>query len=151
MKWKVSQSVNERFNIIFYFSIKFLRKKTILCYIKRYVLRLFLKSIWLELMFSTDVFKTVFVKNLLLPPAYVVRREGNVLTRVCPSVCPQGGYPYPIILCNITQNSMGQTPREVPSWVQLGGARTGGYPARGYPGRVPPAGYPPGQDEGVPR
>ena len=26
-----------------------------------------------------------------LPPAYVVRREGNVLTRVCPSVCPQGG------------------------------------------------------------
>ena len=27
----------------------------------------------------------------LLPPAYVVRREGNVLTRVCPSVYPQGG------------------------------------------------------------
>ena len=30
-----------------------------------------------------------------LPPAYVVRQEGNVLTRVCPSihqsVCPQGG------------------------------------------------------------
>ena len=30
----------------------------------------------------------------LLPPAYVVRREGNVLTRVCPSihqsVCPRG-------------------------------------------------------------
>ena len=26
-----------------------------------------------------------------LPPAYVVRREGNVLTRVCPSVCPRGG------------------------------------------------------------
>ena len=26
-----------------------------------------------------------------LPPAYVVRREGNVLTRVCPSVSPQGG------------------------------------------------------------
>ena len=30
----------------------------------------------------------------LLPPAYVVRREGNVLTRVCPSVCPQGGRGY---------------------------------------------------------
>ena len=44
--------------------------------------------------------------------AYVVRREGNVLTRVCPSVCPQGGYPYPIMLCNITQNAMGQTPRQ---------------------------------------
>ena len=33
--------------------------------------------------------------TLLLPPAYVVRREGHVLTRVCPSihdsVCPQGG------------------------------------------------------------
>ena len=27
----------------------------------------------------------------LLPPAYVVRREGNVLTGVCPSVCPQEG------------------------------------------------------------
>ena len=29
--------------------------------------------------------------SILLPPAYVVRREGNVLTRVCPSVCPQWG------------------------------------------------------------
>ena len=32
-----------------------------------------------------------FLLNYLLPPAYVVRREGYVLTRVCPSVCPQGG------------------------------------------------------------
>ena len=31
----------------------------------------------------------------LLPPAYVVRREGNVLTCVCPSVCPQGGTHIP--------------------------------------------------------
>ena len=57
--------------------------------------------------------------------ARVRRREGNVLTRLCPSihqsVCPQGGYPYPIMLCNITQNAMGQTPRGVPSQVQLGG------------------------------
>ena len=30
----------------------------------------------------------------LLPPAYVVRREGNVLTRVCPSIClSTGGVP----------------------------------------------------------
>ena len=59
----------------------------------------------------------------LLPPVYVVRREGNVLTRVCPSVCPQGGgYPYPIQLCNITQNAMGPWP---------GGVTLAG---EGYPG-----------------
>ena len=73
-----------------------------------------------------------------LPPAYVVGREGNVLTRVCPSIhpsiCPQGvggGYPYPIMLCNISQNAMGQP---------------GGYPARssqgGYPGQVQLGGVP---------
>ena len=83
--------------------------------------------------------------NLLLPLAYVVRREGYVLTRVCLSTGGRGvpishnalqhypechgtdtwgggGYPYPIMLCNITQNSMGQTPggipcqRGVPCW-----------------------------------
>ena len=90
-----------------------------------------------------------------LPPAYVVRREGNVLTRVCPSIClstgggypypimlcnitqnamgqTPGGYPYPIMLCNISQNAMGQTPRGVPCQVQLGG-----YPARSSQGGVP--------------
>ena len=72
-----------------------------------------------------------------LPPAYVVRREGNSFTLF---VSPHlgGGYPYPIMLCNISQNAMGQPP---------GGG--GGYPARsswgGYPGR---GGYPGG---GVPR
>ena len=39
-------------------------------------------------------FKNEYTLEQLLPPAYVVRREG-VLTRVCPSihdsVCPQGG------------------------------------------------------------
>ena len=42
-----------------------------------------------------------------------------------------GGYPYPIMLCNITQNSMGQTPGGggVPCQVQPGV----GYPARGVP------------------
>ena len=82
-----------------------------------------------------------------LPPAYVVRREGNVLTRVCPSVCPRGwgGYPYPIMLCNISQNAMGQTPGggTLPGgWVPC----QGGYCARGGT-RV---GHPPrpGQDGG---
>ena len=94
--------------------------------------------------------------GVLLPPAYVVRREGNVLTRVCPSINLSvhggGGYPYPIMLCNISQNAMGQTPgggypaqggtlpRGVPCW--------GGTLPRGrYPGRVPRG---PDQDRGVP-
>ena len=51
----------------------------------------------------------------------------------------QGGYPYPIMLCNITQNSMGQTPRGVPSQVQQAGGVTlpgqngGGVTQIGYP------------------
>ena len=89
-------------------------------------------------------------RSTLLPPAYVVQREGNSFTLL---ICPQGrGYPYPIMLCNISQNAMGQPP---------GG---GGYPARssrggtlvgGFPGQVhPPArsgrgGYPAGGDTQV--
>ena len=118
----------------------------------------------------------VFVKKLLpfLPPAYVVRREGNSFTLL---VCSHlGGYPYPIMLCNISQNAMGQTPGGyparssrggtlpgVPCWrgTLLGGTLLGGYPARGYPAGGYPAGgggwgYPgrapprPGQDMGNP-
>ena len=63
---------------------------------------------------------------MLLPPAYVVRREGNVLTRVCPSIdlSVHRGYP-------------GQ--------VQSGGG--------GYPGQVQMGGGVPwlGLDEGVPQ
>ena len=70
-----------------------------------------------------------------LPTAYVVRREGYVLTRVCPSVCPHPGGVYP-------------------SQVQAGGGLpppgpAGGYPCwglplpRGTPPQVPPVG--PGQ------
>ena len=65
-----------------------------------------------------------------------------------------GGYPYPIMLCNITQNSMGQTPRGVPCQVQLGGTLLGvpwwgvpcqGVPCWGYPTKGYPAwGYPDG-------
>ena len=61
-------------------------------------------------------------------------REGNVLTRVCPSInlsVHRGGCPYPIMLCNISQNAMSQP---------------GGYPDP--PGGVPRSGYPP---RGVPR
>ena len=81
----------------------------------------------------------------LLPPAYIVRREGNSFTLL---VCPHlGGYPYPIMLCNISQNAMGQPPGGVPCQVQLGGVpcqvQPGGYPARGYPaGGHPAGGYP---------
>ena len=95
----------------------------------------------------------------LLPPAYVVRREGNSFTLfVCPHL---GGYPYPIMLCNIFQNAMRQRggypdpPRGgVPDWVPP----LGGYPdPRGVPGppwggvpdRVPPGGVP-GPPGGVP-
>ena len=69
-------------------------------------------------------------------------REGNVLTRVCPSInlsVHRGGYPYPIMLCNISQNAMRQRGG--------GGTRTPPPPG-GYPGQVPPRGgtqvrYPP--------
>ena len=56
-----------------------------------------------------------------------------------------GGYPYPIMLCNISQNAMGQPLGGVPCQVQLGGRvpcpggyRGGGYHGGGYPG----GGYP---------
>ena len=88
----------------------------------------------------------------LLPPAYVGRREGNALTRVCPSInlsTGGGQYPYPIMLCNISQNAMGQLRGGtlqgpgggVPCQVQPGGVPwLGGYPGWGVPcpeGRVP--------------
>ena len=47
-------------------------------------------------------------KLMLLPPAYVVRREGNSSTLFVSSPLGGGGYPYPIMLCNISQNAMGQ-------------------------------------------
>ena len=91
-----------------------------------------------------------FTASGLLPPAYVVRREGNVLTRVCPSIIlsvHRGGYPYPIMLCNISQNAMGQPGGGYPARFSRGGTLAwgvpwpGGYPGQGgYPGRE--GGYP---------
>ena len=70
----------------------------------------------------------------LLPPAYVVRREGNVLTRVCPSIClsTRGGGTH-IPQCFATFPRM--------PWGSRGGVPwPGGYPGwGGYPGR---GGYP---------
>ena len=85
-------------------------------------------------------------KISLLPPAYIVRWEGNSFTLFvsphlggvpishnalqhypeCHGADTWRGYPYAIMLCNISQNSTGQTPRGVPSQVQL----MEGYPAR---------------------
>ena len=76
-----------------------------------------------------------------LPTAYVVRREGNVFTRVCPSihqsVCPhlgRGGTP-----------AQGGTPPRVspvrPGWgwgVPPQSDLAGGTPAGGYPTSGPP-------------
>ena len=103
--------------------------------------------------------------------------EGNVFSLFTPGGGGGRGYPYPIMLCNITQNSMGQTPRGVP---YLGGTLPGGtqvwyppwpgqdrgeYPAGGYPaegctqvgytlqgippGQVRTGGYPVRTTEGV--
>ena len=72
----------------------------------------------------------------LLPPAYVVRREGNSFTLL---VCSHpGGYPYPIMLCNISQNAMGQTEGGTLPGPAGGGTLAGG----GYPGGVPCQGGP---------
>ena len=108
-----------------------------------------------------------------LPPAYGVR--GKVMfwqVSVLPSIhlsVHRGGYPYPIMLCNISQNAMRQwgvggtrtPPRGVPgppplggcTWTPPGGGTQtppgvgGGYPdpPRGVPGQVPP----PARTEGV--
>ena len=81
-----------------------------------------------------------------------IRRMGKVMSSVCPHLGGGGGYPYPIMLCNITQNAMGQTPgRGVPishnslqHYPEFHEADTqggtlpglaGGYPAGGYPAR----------------
>ena len=86
----------------------------------------------------------------LLPPAYVVRREGNSFTLFVSSHL-RGGYPYPIMLCicQNSQNAMGQL-GGYPARSSQGGYPGGGVPWQGvpwwgvpWPGVVPwPGGYP---------
>ena len=83
---------------------------------------------------------TVDEQTWLLPPAYVVR--GKVMfwhASVHPSICLStgGGYPYPIMLCNISQNAMRQRRGWVPGPPPGGGGTRVRYPPRGgYPGRT---------------
>ena len=112
--------------------------------------------------------KVQFLSNLLLPPAYVVRREGNVLTRVCLSVHRGGTHPIIFFfaarirrmgkvmfsVCShlggvpISHNALQHFPEchgadtgGVPCQVQPEGGvpcRGGTLPGGGYPGQVPP-------------
>ena len=67
---------------------------------------------------------------MLLPTAYVVRREGYVLTRVCPSVCPHLG---------------GDTPARSDRGV--GGGKPGpGWWGGGYSSQVQPEGGTPARE-----
>ena len=52
---------------------------------------------------------------------------------VLPSVCPQGAYPYPIMLCNISQNATGQTGGGYPARSSRGVPCWGVFCWRGYP------------------
>ena len=87
------------------------------------------------------------------------------MTRVCPSInlsVHGGGYPYPIMLCNISQNAMGQTPGGGTLPGGQGGTLpgpAGGVPCRGgtlpdpaggYPARSSREGTLPGPAGGVP-
>ena len=77
---------------------------------------------------------------IFLLPAYVVWQEGNSFTLL---VCLHlGGYPYPIMLCKITQSSTGQTPGGYPARSSWGGILPGS--AGGPPGQVRMRGYPAG-------
>ena len=84
--------------------------------------------------------------------------EGNVFSLSTLDGGGGGGYPYPIMLCNISQNAMGQLggvpcqvqPGGVPCQVQLGGPWPGGYPARSSWGEPWPGGTLPGPAGGVP-
>ena len=101
----------------------------------------------------------------LLPTAYVVRREGNVFTRVCPSIhlsvhrggTPPdqvgGGYPSQVQPGGTPARSSWGLPHLARGVPQSGSAWGGGTPARSRQGGTPasrcPPGVPqPGQDGG---
>ena len=70
-----------------------------------------------------------------------IRRMGKVMFSVYSHL---GGYPYPIMLCNISQNAMGQTLGGYPARSSRGGTLLEGYPAGGVPGGYPAGVYPAG-------
>ena len=106
--------------------------------------------LFLHLVFNWTARETI--TNTIITARVRSTREGNALTRVCPSInlsVHRGGYPYPIMLCNISQNAMRQRrggTRTPPggTWVRYppGGVPGSGTPRGGYPGQVPPGGYP---------
>ena len=79
-----------------------------------------------------------------LPPAYVVRREGNSFTLSVHTWGGGGGggYPYPIMLCNISQNAMRQQGGVRVPPPGGGGGVPGQVPPRGVWVPTPPGGYP---------
>ena len=81
------------------------------------------------------ILKMLGHNNSYLPTAYVARREGYVLTRVCPSVCP-----HPV---------GGEVPQLGPGGGDTPARSRQGVPHLGYPPQtwlgVPHLGYPPGQ------
>ena len=84
-------------------------------------------------------------KRASLPPAYVVR--GKVMfwhASVHPSICLStgGGYPYPIMLCNISQNAMRQRGGTWVRYPPRGGTRVRYPPGGGTRSGTPPGGYP---------
>ena len=79
-------------------------------------------------------YATLHTRFRLLPTAYVVRREGYVLTRVCPSVCPHpGGYPGQVQPAE-GYPTLGTPHRTWPGggFTPTGGTLTGGTPPQQY-------------------
>ena len=103
----------------------------------------------------TPTFNSYFVRYLLLPPAYVVRREGNSFTLlVCPHLRGGGGLPishnalqhYPECHGADTWGGGGGVPisnNALQHYPEFHGVDTwGGYPARSSWGGIPCWGVP---------
>ena len=96
--------------------------------------------------YDSTIFISAIIIRIFLPTAYVARREGYVLTRVCPSVCPhlggstlarsRWGWGTP------ARSSLVGTPPQVPLSDLAGGYPWWGVPHLGYPYWTWPVGYP---------
>ena len=74
------------------------------------------------------------VSRTILPPAYVVRREGYVLTRVCPSIClSTGGGQSSRRGGGVTPASGGGGSVQPAGWSVSGGGAGTHYTADGMP------------------